>query len=95
MGKIYVGQDYKVNITLNEDITGSQSVKIAYKHNNGTSGEWNAYIIDSLIGKIAYDVLADENKLSGDIKVWARVTDADGLYFPSTTATYTIHKEGN
>ncbi len=94
MGKIYVGQDFKIIITVNEDITGAQSTKIAYKKSDGTNGEWTANIVDAGQGKISYDVLDTENTVTGILTVWARIRDSDGLYYPSEPSSITIYKEG-
>lgn len=94
MGKIYVGQDFKITLTVNEDITGSLSTKIAYRKANGNEGEWTANIVDNATGKISYDVLDNENTEQGILTCWARITDSQGLYYPSEPANFKIYKEG-
>lgn len=94
MGKIYVGQDFKITLTLNEDITGALSTKIAYRKANKEEGEWIATIVDNATGKISHNVLADENTEQGILTCWARVTDSQGLYYPSTPSSFEINKEG-
>ena len=94
MGKIYVGQDFKITLTINDDITDSLSTKIAYRKANGYEGEWTAAIVDNATGKISYDVLADDNTEQGILTCWARITDSQGLYYPSEPVSFKIHKEG-
>lgn len=45
-------------------------------------------------GKISHNVLADENTEQGILTCWARVTDSQGLYYPSTPSSFEINKEG-
>jgi hypothetical protein len=95
MGKIYVGQNYKVELTLEENITDAQSLKIMYKNPDGVVSEWTASVVDALKGIIKYDVLAAANTMAGKFTVWAKITDVGGLIFIGQPSSYTIYKQGN
>jgi len=95
MGKIYVGQNFKIELTTDEDITSAQSVKIKYKNPSGVVGEWTATVENALIGLIKYDVLVADNTKAGTWVVWAKITDVNGLILIGESSTFVTYKEGN
>ena len=95
MGKIYVGQDFKIQLTTGQDITDAQSVKIKYKNPNGVLSEWTATIENALTGVINYDVLAVDNTIRGTWFVWAKITSANGSVLIGESSNFVIYKEGN
>ena len=94
MGKIYAGQDYKIQLTTGQDITNAQSVKIKYKNPSGVLGEWTSTIQNALTGVINYDVLAVNNIIVGTWVVWAKITSENGSFLIGESSSFTIYKEG-
>lgn len=95
MGKIYVGQDFKIQLTTGQDITNAQSVKIKYKNPAGVLGEWIGTIENASTGVINYDVLAVNNTIVGTWLVWVKITDVNGSILIGESSSFVIYKEGN
>jgi len=90
-----VGQDYRINATLNVDITGATSIQIGYlKPGSSTPAYWTATLDDPLIGQIHYDVTPAQNDIAGTWRVWPKVLKADGNVLKTVAHSYQVVIEG-
>jgi len=95
MGKIYAGQDVKVRLTVDQDITGASVKKIKYITPDKTTGEKDATVEDAVNGIIYAHFPKTETDISGNWIFWAYITFNDGKSAPGEPITRFFYDEGS
>jgi len=92
---IFKGQSsLRIQLTTNVDITGALVKSIKYIKPSGATGSWTATSADDLLGIIYYDIQAGDLSESGNWKMWAFITFADGRSAPGEAIKIPVKKEG-
>lgn len=96
MSRIFVGQSaLRIQLTVGQDVTNAQSVKIHYLKPDGTTGSWTAIVLTAATGVIYYDVtLTTTIDQRGEWKFWAAVTFSDGRVGISEAVEQFVYNAG-
>lgn len=95
MGRIIQGQDFRLWVSVDADITGQSTSVIKYEKPDTTTGQFTATVVTENPGRMYYDVQETENDQNGDWKFWAYVTMGNGDILIGTPQTVTIYQEGS
>ena len=95
MGKIYVGQYFKITLTLSEDVTGWTNIKVRAKKPNGIVTDFESTTLDIPTGKIQAQIQATDNTKGGQWTVWAIGTTSDSKPAIGESSTFIVYNEGN
>lgn len=76
MGKVYIGQDLRLTLIGNIDITGG-AAKIQYKRGNDTPNEKNAEILNYETAECYADVNGTNITIPGVWKFWLKLIFQD------------------
>lgn len=94
MSKVFQGQNYRLYISVDADITGVQTAEIKYQKPDTTTGQWIATVESETTGRIYYDVTAANNDAAGVWKFWAYITFSNGDIMPGVAQEVTVYAEG-
>ena len=91
--KLYKNQS-SLTITQNTgvDVASSSSRVIKYKKPDGTIGEWESTIVDTM--QIRYSFTGTELDMVGKWVRWSFVTFADGRTAPGKPIEFVVSEEG-
>ena len=91
MSKIYVGQDFRLNLATGTDIS-TATCNIRYLRPDAVSGTWTGTIAATVVySNIQASVTTAQN---GFWTVWARATFSDGSIGIGEPARLTVYEEG-
>lgn len=94
MGKIYVGQYFKITLTLETSVDGWTDTKIRVRKPDGVIEDFAATVIDIPTGKIQANIQAADNTKAGQWIRWAVGTTADSKPMIGESSSFAVYKEG-
>ena len=95
MGKIYVGQYFKITLTAETDITNWTNVKIKSKKPEGTIVEYSTTTLDIATGKVQAKIQASDNTKAGEWINWIIGSTADSKPMIGEPHKFNVFIEGN
>lgn len=95
MGKVYIGQDFRLTLTGGIDITGG-SAKMRYlKPGASAYTEVDVSIQTPATATCYHDFAPADVDMAGQWKFWLRLTASDAKVYPGEPFTLNIYAEGN
>ena len=94
MSNYYKGQTLQIDVIMQVDITGASTTQIKYRKPLGTTGAWNATVVDDESGWLRYVVSAANNDESGIWSVWGYIVQADASVLIGSTLEIEMRVEG-
>lgn len=95
MGKVYIGQDFRLTLTGGIDITGG-SAKMRYlKPGTSAYTEVAVTIQTPATATCYHDFAPADVDAVGTWKFWLWLTTSDAKVYPGETFTLNIYAEGN
>lgn len=94
MEKIYVNQDWRLELETGQDLSGILKVYIKWVKPNGSARSIEARVLDPTEGIIYYDFKGVDLDIPGVWKFWAYVVFTDGKQMPGTPVSIRIYREG-
>jgi len=86
----FKGDDFTVNMTVKEDLTGS-TIKVRFrKPNSKTIIDKDPTSVNLQTKTISYDYSALDNDVVGDITMWTKITNANNKTANSKKVNITI-----
>lgn len=92
--KYYEGQTLQLDIFLRVDITGAGTNQIKYRKPSGTTGAWNASVIDAEAGWLRYVLPAANNDENGKWTVWGYAVQSDSTILIGSPLEINMLAEG-
>jgi hypothetical protein len=97
MDKIYLGQDFPINVTMENiaDLSGATDFKIHRRDPDGIlKSDLNLSVVDLSQGKLVFLSVAKEFNMIGEWNCWTSYVNAQGLDKIGSPFTVEIHKPG-
>ena len=95
MGKIYKNQiGLKINLDLQDDITGETTTVIKYIKPDGVAGSWAATVDSLTSGLISYVTVSGDLDVVGDWIIWGHTTFTAGNVYAGEPEKRYVHEEG-
>ena len=90
----YLGDDIRLLIHLNEDVSSATDKKVFYKKPHGTDVVIAEVTSVEGTDVVVFDLPKAENDQAGAWKFWVGITNADGKYATSTEMLLEVEKHG-
>jgi hypothetical protein len=94
MEKIYEGQDFPIEVIINDNLTGATNLKLNVKRSEAILPQLTPTVVDATQGRIIYLASNNEFNVAGQYTIWVTYTDINGLDQVGQPFVITIFKQG-
>lgn len=93
--KIYVGQDFNINMTIDDNLVGATDLKMMIEDPDGVQiTPVNLTVLNAAAGTVFFLSQNNEFNRAGNWIVWAEYTDSNNLDQIGSPQTIKIYKPG-
>lgn len=95
MGKFYEGQAFKIETTIEDDLTNASEVKLnVIRNDNNVLPQLTPTIVDAAAGKVIFINTNNELSTPGDYTIWPTYIDGDDLSQVGEPFNFQVFKQG-